>query len=79
MIEVSWKKDEGKSEYYHGTTNTKFSAQIGKSTEPNEFVWMIFHEESKICQDGGSSESVENAMELASTWLSENQKWKIQN
>jgi len=78
QMEITWTKSEEKYEYYYGTTNSKFSAQIGCSTEPGEYVWMIFHADSNVCQYGDSETSIEKAKQAVCKWLLDNEDWSVQ-
>ncbi len=76
---IEWEKAETWYPYYYGTTCSKFSVQIGLSTEPNgHYAWLIFHEASLFCQWSGTEPSVEAAKAAAAHWLSENtETWSV--
>jgi len=77
-MEITWKKSERKYEYYYGNTDSKFSAQVGCSTTPGEYIWMIFHADSNLCQYGDNATTVEKAKCAVSKWLLENKEWIVQ-
>lgn len=45
-IDVRWRRQEGKSEYYYGETGTRFTAQIGVAMEGG-YAWMAFTRTSR--------------------------------
>jgi len=73
-MKISWKKTKEKYEYYYGKTDTKFSAQIGQSTEKGKFIWTIFHDDFKYCVYGESTNTIKEAKEKTQNWLKENCK-----
>jgi predicted RNase H-like HicB family nuclease len=68
-MNISWQKTKDSYEYYYGKTETRFSAQIGVSTEPGKCCWMIFHSDFKYCVFGDSTNNVEEAKEEIQKWL----------
>ncbi len=69
---IEWEKAKRKYDYYYGKTGSKFSAQIGKSTEKGKFIWTISHDDFKYCIHGDSTDTIEQAKEEAENWLKEN-------
>ena len=71
---IEWTKAERRYEYYYGKTETRFSAQIGVSTNAGKYVWTIFHEDFRYCVHGGEADSVAVAQSQAAEWLDTNAK-----
>jgi hypothetical protein len=71
---IEWTKVEATYEYYYGTTETRFSAQIGVSTNAGKYAWCIFHEDFRYCVHGGESDTVADAKSQAAEWLDANAK-----
>lgn len=59
----------GKSFYFYGATGSRFSAQIGESTNAGLFVWTIFHSDFKFAVYGGEVSSADQAKSAAQDWL----------
>ena len=72
---LHWKKKEGvKHEYYYGSTEFPFSAQIGVSTNAGKYCWNVFHTDFRYGIWGGEVASVEEGMQEAQKWLDDDAK-----
>jgi hypothetical protein len=71
---LHWRQQSEKNDYWYGTTGTRFSAQIGKSTNAGLYMWMIFHEDFCYSIYGEEVASVKAAMAQAQAWLDANAK-----
>jgi hypothetical protein len=71
---IEWKKSEGRGEYNYGSTETRFSVQIGLSTNQPKYVCTIFHEDFRYAVYGEEAESLDEAKNRASEWLKANAK-----
>lgn len=69
---IEWTKADEQHEYYYGQTQTRFSAQIGDSTNSGMFVWTIFHDDFRYCVHGDESTSLKDAQQQAAQWLDAN-------
>lgn len=68
---LTWEPAPGKSLYLHGRSGSRFSAQVGNSTDGG-FAWMIFHAEMRHVLWGGSAPTVQAAQGAAQEWLYQN-------
>ena len=71
---LEWLQSSEKDDYWYGTTATRFSAQIGKSTNVGLYVWMIFHEDFCYSIHGEEVGSVKEAQVQAQAWIGANAK-----
>lgn len=74
IMKIHWQKSDVPYDYYNGTTETRFSAHIGRSSEPGQFLWTIVHADFRHVLLGGSSTTVEDAMHQAEQWILNNIK-----
>jgi hypothetical protein len=73
-MKIQWTKTTDRFEFYTGSTESRFSAQIAQSTNVGKYMWMIFHEDSSHCVFGGEEDTVEAAKRRSSEWLASNAK-----
>jgi hypothetical protein len=66
--------DDDRDKHYYGSTESRFSAQIGLSASEGKFSWMIFHEDFRYGVTGGEVGSIEEGKQAAQKWLTENAK-----
>ena len=79
-MNIDWLNKYPDDDIHEGKTNTKFWVQIAPSTEPEEYVWIIFHTDSGFAQWGGSEKTIEEAMKTSEQWLIKNSKtWQVTN
>jgi len=73
-MNIEWTQAEIRSEYYYGNTNSRFSIQIGQSTNAEKYVWMIFHDDLYFCICGDEADTLDEAKEQSLHWLNTNAK-----
>lgn len=78
-MNIDWLKAKGRDEYHYGSTDTRFSAQIGQSSNVGKYAWMIFHDDFRSCVFGGEAESLDAAKRDSSDWLDANAKTHATN
>ena len=69
---IAWERAKIKGEYYHGKTDSRFSAQIAMSTNAGKYVWMVCHEDFRYAVIGDEVDSVEDGKKCAADWLKDN-------
>jgi hypothetical protein len=74
LFTLAWRLASEKDDYWHGVTQTRFSAQIGKSTNTGLYMWMIFHDDFRFAIHGEEVPSVREARFQAQAWLEANAK-----
>jgi len=53
---IEWRQADGRSEYVYGDiAGSKVSAQVGRSTKPGHFMWVMFHEDIRCAIYGGEA------------------------
>jgi hypothetical protein len=78
-MKIDWTKADRHYEYYYGKTDSRFTAQVGLSTNAGKYVWTIFHEDFRYCVYGGESGSVADAQRMAVEWLENNLSMSAMN
>ena len=71
---LDWRQQSEKDDYWYGDTGTRFSAQIGKSTNVGLYMWMVFHEDFCYSIHGEEVTSVKEAKVQAQPWIGANAK-----
>ena len=71
---LEWLQQSEKDDYWYGNTQTRFSAQIGKSMNAGLYMWMIFHEDFCYSIHGEEVTSVKEAKVQAQAWIGANAK-----
>ena len=66
---LEWSQTSARYVYWYGATRTRFSAQIGHSTNPGLFVWMIFQTDFRGTVWGGEVATEGEAKAGAQEWL----------
>lgn len=73
-MSIEWTQTKARYEYYYGSTGTRFSAQIGQSTNVGKYAWMIFHDDFRYCVFGGEADTLDDAKRQSSDWIDANAK-----
>jgi hypothetical protein len=58
-----------KDDYHYFSTDRVVTVQIGKSTNADKYVWVIFHPDIKCAIWGGETNSLEAAKDEAEQWI----------
>lgn len=78
-LTIVWKKEPTKYDYWYGATHTRFSVQIGQSTNAGKYVWMIFHQDFCGAVWLQEADTPEQAQAEAQRWLSANAKPQVES
>ena len=73
-LKLDWRQQSEKDDYWYGDTGSRFSAQIGKSTDAGLYMWTIFHDDFCYSIHGEEFDSVKEAMVQAQAWIGANAK-----
>ena len=73
-LTLAWRQESEKDDYWYGVTRSRFSAQVGKSTNAGLYMWMICHEDFRSVIHGEEARSVKEARVQAQAWLVSNAK-----
>ena len=68
-LHLEWQRADGPTEYWYGSTQTRFSAQIGVATDSAGYSWVIFHSDFRGAVWGDVTKTVEMAKVAAQEYL----------
>jgi hypothetical protein len=64
-------RSDRRDDYHHYSTDRLVTVQIGKSTNPGKYVWMVFHPDIRCAITGGETESLDAARREADSWVTQ--------
>jgi hypothetical protein len=74
QVSIEWRQEPTPYVYWYGTTPTRFSFQIGESTNRGRFMALVFHDDFRFCVRGEETDSVQEAKDFCARWIAENAK-----
>jgi hypothetical protein len=73
-VEIDWRQQPEKYVYWYGSTPSRFSFQIGHSSNAGRFMALVFHADFRYCVAGEEVHSVDEAKQFCARWLADNAK-----